>query len=142
VHAAIGPAIGAAMAATAQGDGRGAMDAFMSAVCGPEYRTVLADVLGADELDRADREALFFCSNELLAAGSWTPVDPAEIDLPVLLVEGANSPTATHRVVARLAGTLPDADIARIEGANHLLPLTHPAELAKLVSARIVVPAR
>jgi pimeloyl-ACP methyl ester carboxylesterase len=142
VHSALGPAIGAAMAATAQGDGRGALDAFMSAVCGPGYRTVLADVLGPAGLERAEREALFFCGNELPATSGWTPVDPAEIGVPALLVVGSNSPGATQRLVARLAEALPDASVARIEGANHLLPLTHPAELAELVSARSVAPAR
>ncbi len=67
--------------------------------------------------------------------------------MPVLLVEGAHSPAATHRLVARLAGLLGDAHVARIEGANHLLPLTHPAELADLaatgsITTRSVVPAR
>jgi pimeloyl-ACP methyl ester carboxylesterase len=134
VHRALGPAIGAAMAATAQGDGRGAFDAFMGAVCGPDFRTVVADVLGPEARDRAEREALFFCSNELPATGGWTPVDPAAIRMPVLLVEGSRSPAATHHVTARLAGMLPDARVARIEGTNHLLPLTHPAELAELVT--------
>jgi pimeloyl-ACP methyl ester carboxylesterase len=141
VRAVLGPAIGAALAAATHGDGKGAFDAFMSAVCGPDCRTVVADVLGSDGLDGAEREALFFCRNELPATGAWTPGDPADIGMPVLLVEGANSPGATHRLVARLAGMLPDARVARIEGTNHLLPLTHPAELAELVT-RNVIPAR
>ena len=36
VHATQGPAIDAAMAATAKGDRRGAYDAFMGEVCGPD----------------------------------------------------------------------------------------------------------
>jgi pimeloyl-ACP methyl ester carboxylesterase len=44
--------------------------------------------------------------------------------------------------VARLAALLPDARVARIEGANHLLPLTHPAELAELVTTGSVAAAR
>jgi pimeloyl-ACP methyl ester carboxylesterase len=142
VHAALGPAIGAAMAAAAQADGRGAFDAFMGAVGGPGCREIVAEVLGPDGLDRAERESLFFCRNELPATGGWTPVDSAGIGVPVLLVEGSSSPGATHRVVARLAALLPDARVARIEGANHLLPLTHPAELAELVTTGSVAAAR
>jgi hypothetical protein len=37
---------------------------------------------------------------------------------------------------------LPDARVARIEGTNHLLPLTHPAELAELVTRRNVALSR
>jgi pimeloyl-ACP methyl ester carboxylesterase len=48
----------------------------------------------------------------------------------------------THRLVARLAGLLPDAQVATIAGANHLLPLTHPAELADLITSRSGAPAR
>lgn len=52
------------------------------------------------------------------------------------------SPEVTHRLVARLAGLLPDAQVATIAGANHLLPLTHPAELADLITSRSGAPAR
>ena len=99
VHRVLGPAIGAAVAAAAKGDGRGAFDAFMGAVCGPDFRAVIADVLGPGALDRAEREALFFCTNELPATGGWTPVDPAGIRVPVQLVEGgtARPPPTTSR---------------------------------------------
>ena len=47
LHATLGPAIGAAMAATARGDLPAAFDTFMAAVCGPGYRHVMTDTLGA-----------------------------------------------------------------------------------------------
>jgi pimeloyl-ACP methyl ester carboxylesterase len=141
VGAKVGVAIGAAMAATARGDRAAAYDAFMGAVCGPRHREVVAAVLGVDGLARAERESAFFLTNEVPAAGGWTPVDPAEIAIPTLLVAGAESPGATHRVVARLAGRLPHAEVATIEGANHLLPLTHPCAVADLVTAGRVVAA-
>ncbi len=75
------------------------------------------------------------------ATGGWTPFDPGDIGAPVLLVEGAESPAATHRLVARLARLLPDARVATIAGADHLLPLTHPAELADLVTSGRVAAA-
>ena len=141
VHAQVGAAIGAAMTATARGDRAGAYDAFMGAVCGPAHRAMVAAVLGDDGLARAERESEFFFTNEAPAAGGWTPVDPSGIAVPTLLVAGSESPGATHRLVARLAGRLPHAEVATIEGANHLLPLTHPREVADLVTAGRVVAA-
>jgi len=101
----------------------------------------VAAVLGADGLARAERDSAFFFTNELPAVGGWTPVDPAGIAVPTLLVAGAESPQATHRLVARLAGLLPHAGVATIAGANHLLPLTHPGEVADLVTSGSVVAA-
>jgi pimeloyl-ACP methyl ester carboxylesterase len=135
VHAHLGPAIGAAMAATARGDRAAAYDAFMGGVCGPDHRRVVADVLGADGLARAERDSTFFYTNEMPAIGGWAPVDLARVAAPTLLIAGTASPPATHRLVARLADLLPDGRVATIEGANHLLPLTHPREVADLVTS-------
>jgi pimeloyl-ACP methyl ester carboxylesterase len=88
----------------------------------------------------ADDGGRFF-TNEAPAAGGWTPVDPSGIAVPTLLVAGSESPGATHRLVARLAGRLPHAEVATIEGANHLLPLTHPREVADLATTGRVVAA-
>jgi pimeloyl-ACP methyl ester carboxylesterase len=139
IHATQG-AIGAAMAATAKGDRRGAYDAFMGEVCGPDHRDVVAGVLGPDGIARAERDSTFFFTNEVPAIGGWAPVDPAGIAAPVLLVAGGESPGATHRLVARLARLLPEAQVVTIAGANHLLPLTHPAGLADLITSQSAAP--
>lgn len=52
---------------------------------------------------------------------------------PVLLVQGGGSPPATHHMIARLADMLPEAQIATIEGDDHLLPRRSPDALARLV---------
>jgi pimeloyl-ACP methyl ester carboxylesterase len=135
VGAELGPAMGAAMGAAAAGDGPAAFDAFMTAVCGPGHRAVLADVLGPGGPARAERESAFFFADEVPAMGRWAPVDPAAIGAPTLLVQGGASPAPTHRLIARLAGQLPHAEVATIPGANHLLPLTHPGELADAITA-------
>jgi len=141
VGARVGAAIGAAMAATARGDRAGAYDAFMGAVCGPAHRRVVAEVLGADGLARAERDARFFFTNEVPGLAGWTPPDLSGIPAQALLVAGAESPGATQRLVEGLAGRLPHAEVARIAGANHLLPLTHPREVADLVTAGSVAAA-
>lgn len=69
------------------------------------------------------------------AIGGWTPLDLARVTAPTLLVAGTASPPATHRLVARLADLLPDGRVATVEGANRLLPLTHPGALADLVTS-------
>jgi pimeloyl-ACP methyl ester carboxylesterase len=133
VRTTIGPALGAAMTAAARGDIPAAFDAFNAVVCGRDYRTILIDVLGEEGLARAERDAEFFFTNEVPAIGRWTPPDPARITAPALLVQGAASPGPTHRLIARLAAALPDARVATIAGANHLLPLTHPTDLARAI---------
>jgi pimeloyl-ACP methyl ester carboxylesterase len=130
----LGPAMGAAMGASARGDAPAAFDAFMSAVCGPRHRAVLLDVLGADGLARAERDSAFFFADEVPALGRWTPVGP--VDAPVLLVRGGASAGPTHRLVDRMAAALPGARVATVDGADHLLPLTHPRALARLVADR------
>jgi pimeloyl-ACP methyl ester carboxylesterase len=140
VHAALGPALGAASAAAARGDFRAALDAFMTAVCGAGYRSVLEHVLGPEAPARAERDAAFFFANEMPAAGRWNPGDLSRLTIPVLLVQGGASPGPTHRLIARLAAALPDARTATIDGADHLLPLTHPAELAQLVASWTQIP--
>ena len=136
VRATIGPVIGQAMAARAAGDDAGAYDAFMGAVCGPAHREVVAAALGADAL--AERECRYFLRDEAGAAGTWSVDDDAlaRIDVPVLLVAGGDSPPPTHRLVTRLAARLPKAEVATIEGDNHLLPLRSPGPLAALVAQR------
>ncbi|MFG1645127.1 alpha/beta fold hydrolase [Amycolatopsis sp. NPDC049252] len=135
VRRTVGAALGGAMAAAARGDIPAAFDTFNSVVCGHDYRAVLTGVLGEDGLARAERDAEFFFTNEVPAIGRWTPPDPARITAPVLLVQGGDSPGPTHRLIGRLAAALPDARVTTIAGANHLLPLTHPAELASALSS-------
>jgi pimeloyl-ACP methyl ester carboxylesterase len=132
LHAAFGPVIGAAMAATARGDRAAAFDGFMTLVCGPGYRGVMDDVLGAGLVDDAVAHGEAFFTSEVPALNGWT-FDPA-VTQPVLLIKGGDSPPPLHRLVAHLAGRLPDATVATVDHANHLMPLTAPAEIGELVA--------
>lgn len=139
VAAAIGPAVGVAMGAVARGDLPTAFDAFLTAVCGPEYRTVLESTLGRDGLERAERDCGYCFTGEVPALVAW-PFDAERarrIEQPVHLVAGGDSPVFTHRLVDHLAGMLPDARTTVVPGHNHLLPLTAPAALAELVRAAV-----
>jgi pimeloyl-ACP methyl ester carboxylesterase len=134
LHAALGPAIGAAMGATARGDRPAAFDAFMSAVCGPGYRRVMTGALGAGAVEEAERRSGYFFTGEMPAVHAWT-FDPTRLTAPVLLVRGGASPQPVHRMIAYLAALIPGATTTTIDGVDHLLPLTAPAELAGAVAA-------
>jgi pimeloyl-ACP methyl ester carboxylesterase len=134
LRAALGPAIGVAMSATARGDRSAAFDAFMSAVCGPHYRRAMTDALGAGAVEEAERSSGYFFTGEMPAVNAWA-FDPARLTVPVLLVQGGASPQPVHRMIAHLAALIPGATTTTIDGADHLLPLTAPGELARVVAA-------
>jgi pimeloyl-ACP methyl ester carboxylesterase len=132
LRAAFGPVMGAAMAATARGDHAAAFDAFMPLVCGPGYREVMDEVLGAAVVDDAANHSGPFFTSEIPAIGGWT-FDPA-VARPVVLVQGADSPPPVHRLIAHLAGLLPQATVETVENAGHMMPITAPATLAALIA--------
>ncbi|MGA0778065.1 MAG: alpha/beta fold hydrolase [Gemmobacter sp.] len=57
------------------------------------------------------------------------------LDLPVLLVDGAASPPVIGAILRALGARLPDARRATIPGAGHMLPLSHPGDLAGVLRA-------
>ncbi|MDO5621358.1 MAG: alpha/beta hydrolase [Paracoccus sp. (in: a-proteobacteria)] len=59
------------------------------------------------------------------------------IDAPVLLITGSDSPAQIHAVVDALAERLPDVGRASVPGAGHMVPITHPAEVAGLIAVNL-----
>lgn len=59
------------------------------------------------------------------------------IDAPVLLMMGENSPPIIERIVDALAQRLPDVGRARVPGAGHMLPITHPRQTAELIALNL-----
>jgi pimeloyl-ACP methyl ester carboxylesterase len=135
LHTQLGPVIGGAIAAAAAGDVAASFEAFMGTVCGPDYQRVLTTALGAEALPRAEQDARFFFTDEIRAAAEWTFDEHSArlIQPPVLLVQGGASIPPVHRLIARLAALLPNAEVATIDDDNHLLPLRSPAALGHLV---------
>jgi pimeloyl-ACP methyl ester carboxylesterase len=123
LHQMLGPVLATAMGAAAAGDIPTAFHAFMNLICGPDHQSVLTATLGPDALPRAYRDAAYFFTGEIPALGQWQfpSPDAADIHHPTLLVQGGTSPPPTHHLTARLATTLPHADIATIDGDNHLI---------------------
>ena len=66
-------------------------------------------------------------SADILRAGGLEGVD-----LPVMLIAGADSPPVVHEIAGALAARLPDVGRATIPGAGHMLPLTHAGQFAEL----------
>jgi hypothetical protein len=46
---------------------------------------------------------------------------------------GGDSPPPQHRLVAHLAGVLPRSAVATVAGTNHLMPLSDPAGLGRVI---------
>ena len=131
------------MAATARGDRAAAYDAFMGAVCGPDHRSVVADVLGADGLARAERDS------DVLLHQRGARGQGLDAGRPARDRRARPCSSRARRARPRPTGSspgsracLPDAEVATVEGANHLLPLTHPREVADLVTSGRVAAAR
>lgn len=57
--------------------------------------------------------------------------DVARIAVPVMLVEGAKSPPMVSDVLDCIQSVLPGAGRATIDGAHHMAPITHAAEVAR-----------
>ncbi len=66
-------------------------------------------------------------------AGILRPGGLEAIDAPVLIVMGEHSPAVIPAIAEALAARLPDVGRATVPGAGHMLPITHPRQLADLI---------
>lgn len=71
------------------------------------------------------------------APGLLAPGRIEAIRVPVLLVEGNLSPDIVSAVNQALANRLPKASRMTVPEAGHMLPISHPAPLAVLVTAHL-----
>ncbi|MDA8740988.1 alpha/beta hydrolase, partial [Rhodobacteraceae bacterium] len=55
------------------------------------------------------------------------------VDVPVLLIEGAASHPSAGAVNTALQNRLPQTQRAVIDGAGHMVPITHAAETAQAI---------
>ncbi|MFN3525339.1 MAG: alpha/beta fold hydrolase [Paracoccus sp. (in: a-proteobacteria)] len=59
------------------------------------------------------------------------------IEAPVLLISGEVSPPVIPAIADALAARLPDVGRAVVPGAGHMLPLTHPRQVAGLIAVNL-----
>jgi len=81
---------------------------------------------------QASNEALRRDSANILREGGLEA-----IDAPVLIVMGEDSPPVIPAIADALATRLPDVGRARVPGAGHMLPITHPQQLAELIGLNL-----
>ncbi|TDD27833.1 alpha/beta hydrolase [Kribbella turkmenica] len=112
-------------------------DTFMRQVCAQDYRDVLLAALGPEGIQRAERDCGFFFREEVPAVQHWTfdRAIASRIAQPVLFVQGGDSPSIVHAIIAHIATMLAaDTETTTIPGTDHLLPLRDPATLGRLTA--------
>ncbi|MCV6594583.1 MAG: alpha/beta hydrolase [Silicimonas sp.] len=62
-----------------------------------------------------------------------------ELDMPVTFVDGGDSHPAMAQIIAALGKRIPDAEWVSVEGAGHMLPMTHPKKLVEAVKGRFLI---
>jgi pimeloyl-ACP methyl ester carboxylesterase len=118
------------------GDKARAVDAFLQAVCGKDYRSAVDDA----GFEQAVADADTFFGVELPAIGEWTFTreDAARISQPVLAVMGAESNAVLpgfgegHQF---LLECLPRAKPFVLPRAAHLLQAQNPGDMARALAA-------
>ncbi len=87
-----------------------------------------------------DRIHLIEAQNPVLlddAAGMLHPGGLEAIGVPVLLIDGAESPAIVEAVHAALAERLPHAQRLTVPGAGHMVSITHATEIAPVVQRHL-----
>jgi len=83
-----------------------------------------------------DRIPLVGAQDDVLlgdAAGLLTYMRLESLGIPVLLMEGAQSPPIIDAIQGELARRLSQVSRVVVPGAGHMVPITHPAEVAAAV---------
>ena len=119
--------------ALAQGDKRAAARAFTSVWGDGSHWD---DIPAPMQEDMASRiHIVDGCTPQLNedSAGLLRPGVLDRVTCPVLLLEGGDSPEFVSAINAGLARRLPNAQRGTVDGAGHMLPISHPAAVAKRV---------
>ena len=116
------------------------MELFLRGVGGQHYREVLDRQLGPHALGWLQEEARYFFADEVPACVQWQfgPEDAARVQQPVMIVEGAagrQEGPLSQQVTDAAVRLFPGAEVALIEGANHLVPLQEPDALGHVLAA-------
>jgi lipase len=119
-----------------------AMEAGDSLAATRAFTGIWGDGRAVDALPQLARDALV-SRIHLIAAGAPTlhedragllaPGRLEGLGCPVTLIEGGDSPAVIGAIHAHLAARLPRVARVVIPGAGHMVPLTHPAQVAATV---------
>lgn len=94
-----------------------------------------------DKLKREARRALHFLRDSEDAVhhdspGLMAPGRLEALQIPVTLISGAQSHPVMADIHAGLSARLPDADVHVVAGAGHMVPITHPRDVAAIMAGR------
>lgn len=128
--------MGAIRDLVAAGDLPGAAQRFLATWGGLawEKQTATAQQRLARQMEMviSGNDALMHDSANILREGGLE-----SIDAPVMLIMGGDSPPVIPAIADALAARLPDVGRAVVKGAAHMLPITHPAQIADLLRLNI-----
>jgi pimeloyl-ACP methyl ester carboxylesterase len=130
------PEFGGAMARVIQlhqaGDRAAALDTFLSAARGPDYRAALDRALPPGAFERAKADVGSIIEVDLPALPVWTLTreDAARVRQPVLSVVGAASGPLFWAIDDQVRSLLPQAESFALPQATHLLMVMNPSDMA------------
>lgn len=113
-----------------------ALDSFLARVIGPDWRTdIERHVPGG--VAQVERDADTFFATDMPALVMWRfrAEDAHRIRQPVLYIGGSESGPWFAEVRELILRWLPQAQDVVLEGADHSLAMTHPAQVAAAMSA-------
>jgi pimeloyl-ACP methyl ester carboxylesterase len=125
-------------AAVEQGDFDTACQILLSHAHGNEdFRTVLDPVLPEDWFEQAAADTFAGLTVELPAVGEWQfgPEEARQIQCPVLLIRGDQSPPVFAANVRHLKEWIPHAEEQVVPGAGHFELMTQPSETAQALAS-------
>jgi pimeloyl-ACP methyl ester carboxylesterase len=134
LYAEIGGIASTVNEAAVSGDYWGGMARFVDYWCGAG---------SWEELPAGKRRTLAGCTAKVLSDfwATMTERTPLEayrgISAPTLVLYGDESPRTARRVAELVSQTIPDAELAMIAGAGHMLPLTHGALVNDLIRGHL-----
>jgi len=114
------------------GDKVGALDAFLTAVAGPNYRQIVEQFLPPGALELAVTDLDTFFQVELPALQQWrvTAEDARRIYQPVLSVVGTETAPMFRESHDLIRQWLPQAEELVVPQATHALPYMNPSAVA------------
>ncbi|WP_022707541.1 alpha/beta fold hydrolase [Paracoccus zeaxanthinifaciens] len=115
-----------------RGDIEGAARSFLSVWGGPQPDALPAPIRDQIALVADTGDTLRNDAARILRDGGLE-----SIDAPVMIVTGNDSPTVVHDIADALAARLQDVGRASVPGAGHMLPITHPDQLAGLIDVNL-----
>lgn len=96
------------------------------------------DSAEAEQRQRLAAQARAVLRNFTACLGeSWPLAEVSRLAMPLLAISGEASPAVTRRLTDKLVDAAGEATAARLFGAGHMAPLTHPAAVNALIERHV-----